>query len=393
MTKSKSLAIIGLGLLIITSMAQANAQENYNLTSEAAGFGPAGALLMNEVGDAGATNLIVPALDPLGLSADTAYWIATPVAVVDREGIGSANVILDNGVDVSAASTYHIALHAYTENGQLRELGFTDYNLGVQQALPDTINVHIDIDGSVIPANAMIVLQVTITGTSVLDLETDLLDALTPGPESSVNGLTTKVLDSDMDGIPNTIEIIIGSNPYNADTDGDGFDDNEEVNNGNDPADPNNNPSKGSTNNFPDSDGDGLVDEVEEALGTDPNVIDSDGDGWGDGSEVFYGSDPLDANSVPHDRDGDGIPDVIDSSPLNPDKNGNGILDGDEDSDGNGQSDGEEARDTPLSPFASEPGEKQTLSNLGAAGSSEILAALGLATVGLALAAIGLAKF
>ena len=54
-----------------------------------------------------------------------------------------------------------------------------------------------------------------------------------------------------------------------------------------------------------DTDGDGLLDSEETALGTDPNDADSDGDGLSDGEEVLtYSTDPLDA-----DTDGDGLSD------------------------------------------------------------------------------------
>jgi hypothetical protein len=48
----------------------------------------------------------------------------------------------------------------------------------------------------------------------------------------------------------------------------------------------------------PDTDGDGLPDSEEIALGTDPNNSDSDGDGISDGAEVTNGTDPL-ANDSP----------------------------------------------------------------------------------------------
>lgn len=46
-----------------------------------------------------------------------------------------------------------------------------------------------------------------------------------------------------------------------------------------------------------DSDNDGLPDEVEIVIGTDPLNPDTDGDGYLDGWEVERGFDPLDPNS------------------------------------------------------------------------------------------------
>ncbi len=48
-----------------------------------------------------------------------------------------------------------------------------------------------------------------------------------------------------------------------------------------------------------DRDGDGLSESEEHALGTDPLDPDTDGDGFSDGEEVLAVSDPLDPLSVP----------------------------------------------------------------------------------------------
>lgn len=53
------------------------------------------------------------------------------------------------------------------------------------------------------------------------------------------------------------------------------------------------------TNISADSDGDGLSDTYEVMLGTDPFNPDTDGDGFSDGVEVASGSDPLDPNCTP----------------------------------------------------------------------------------------------
>lgn len=80
-----------------------------------------------------------------------------------------------------------------------------------------------------------------------------------------------------------------------------------------------------------DSDGDGLLDSEEAALGTDPFNPDTDGDGLSDGEEVrIYKTDPLNPDS-----DYDGLKDgaevnVYKTDPLNPDTDAGGVTDGHE---------------------------------------------------------------
>ena len=52
---------------------------------------------------------------------------------------------------------------------------------------------------------------------------------------------------------------------------------------------------------YVDSDQDGLPDKIEIALGTDPNNADTDGDGFKDGTEIRSGNNPLGAGKLPLD--------------------------------------------------------------------------------------------
>lgn len=109
--------------------------------------------------------------------------------------------------------------------------------------------------------------------------------------------------DSDGDGLLDSEEAELGTDPDLADTDGDGLNDDVEVANGSDPT-------------LADSDGDGLEDADEAELGTDANSADTDGDGLEDGEEVELGTDATLADS-----DGDGVSDgdevEADSDPTN----------------------------------------------------------------------------
>ncbi|MGE5498386.1 MAG: OmpA family protein, partial [Syntrophothermus sp.] len=126
--------------------------------------------------------------------------------------------------------------------------------------------------------------------------------------------------DKDNDGIPNSDEELLGSDPLNPDTDGDKLNDGDEV-------------QKYKTNPLKaDSDGDGLSDYDEVMkYKTDPNKPDTDGDGLNDGDEVLkYKTDPLNP-----DTDGDGLKDseevsTYNTNPLNADTDGDGLKDGEE---------------------------------------------------------------
>ncbi len=104
-------------------------------------------------------------------------------------------------------------------------------------------------------------------------------------PDTDGDGISDGFEDMDGDGLVNAGEVLVGSDPLVADTDGDGVRDGEE-----------------------DSDQDGLTDGGELARGTLPLLADSDGDGWPDEAEVTAGSNPLDAVSRPRVVLGGGPP-------------------------------------------------------------------------------------
>ena len=164
---------------------------------------------------------------------------------------------------------------------------------------------------------------------SAEDLDCDgVLDA---GETDAADG------DSDDDGLSDGFEVLIGSNPLDDDSDDDGIPDGQEVENGDDPI-----------GDLADADGDGVSDESELANGTDPADADSDDDGLCDGNRDVAAA-PCVAGE---DRDGDGLLDPGESSPLSADTDCDGLSDRDEltlgadaldpDTDGDGLSDGVE---------------------------------------------------
>ncbi|MFZ1730492.1 MAG: OmpA family protein [Bacteroidota bacterium] len=171
--------------------------------------------------------------------------------------------------------------------------------------------------------------------------------------------------DRDGDGLTDTYEESIGTDPLNPDTDGDGLSDSDELNiyhtdplktdSDDDRLTDMEEVAKKTDPSNPDTDGDGLTEGEEFAHGTDPFNPDSDKDGLTDGEEVHqWHSDPLRSDS-----DADGISDLEEvrahhTDPRSQDTDGDGLEDKREielrtdpavaDTDGDGLPDGEEVK-------------------------------------------------
>lgn len=172
--------------------------------------------------------------------------------------------------------------------------------------------------------------------------------------------------DTDGDGLINSVEIEIGTDPLNPDTDRDELLDGEEVN------------SLGTNPLNSDTDGDGLSDGEEVIRrSTDPLNPDTDGDRLNDGDEVQRATDPLNPDT---DRDGlrDGDEVTLGTDPLNPDTDNDQLLDGQEsppcpdplnpDSDGDGIIDGQDLDPCdPLNPSLTQTAEASRPTETGVA--------------------------
>jgi len=149
----------------------------------------------------------------------------------------------------------------------------------------------------------------------------DLIDH--PTLDTDGDGLNNSAdSDDDNDNIPDTEEIVLGTDPLKSDTDGDGLSDGVEY------FTTSTSPVNGDTDN------DGIRDGKEYLeIGTDPNVADTDGGGVNDGTELTLGGDPLDESDDKEmmDSDGDGLSDateiMIGSDPYSKDTDGGGAND------------------------------------------------------------------
>ena len=213
----------------------------------------------------------------------------------------------------------------YDNDGQANDIDPDDDGDGVADVQDvDQFDPNSDSDNDEIPDN----IETGLDGIYNPGSDTDPLDK-----DTDNDGIEDGVEDANQDGNLDPTE----TNPLNPDTDGDGYDDGEEDSNFNgfvepteshplDPCDPD------AFLDTCDFDGDGLNNDVDS---------DDDGDGVADVDDI----DRLDPNS---DSDNDGISDTketkddgvynvgVDSDPLNPDTDGDGYLDGDEDINKNG---------------------------------------------------------
>ena len=154
--------------------------------------------------------------------------------------------------------------------------------------------------------------------------------------------------DVDGDGVSDLEEQIIGTDPNNPDTDGDGVNDLEDPF----PLDPKftkDTDQDGIPDLIdPDDDNDGVPDgedafplDPKEQFDTDEDGIgdnkdkDDDNDGYSDVDELLQDTDPKDPESNPLDTDQDGVSDFLEkltgTDPENPDTDGDGVIDGEDD--------------------------------------------------------------
>ena len=177
----------------------------------------------------------------------------------------------------------------------------------------------------------------------------DLMDTNKKPADTDKDGIidaldTEDNLDQDGDGLSDTLEAQLNTDPKKKDTDGDGIDDAEEV--GADVKSPLDSDLDGiidalDTVDDSDTDNDGLTDAQEAKLGSDPKKVDSDDDGINDNEEIGINiDDPLDTdgdgilNLLDDDDDNDGLKTKyeikIGTNPLNADTDADGLSDKDE---------------------------------------------------------------
>jgi hypothetical protein len=303
-------------------------------------------------GGVGSINIRVVASDPNVASFTEASHVGSPAATRVDASEGSARVTYtgadtaDSGrvviakVTLRAESAGETALRVLTpgEYSMINEAG-RPYRIDDVEGADLSVTERQDSDG-----DGLIDSREEILGTDPRDADTDG-DGLDDGSE--VNDIGTDPTDSDTDGdrLRDGREATeLQTDPTDDDTDGDDLDDRRELNDL--PTDP----------TVADTDGDGLEDGREvDTLGSDPTAEDTDGDGLSDRREVVE----LDTDPTEADSDGDGLDDPreleIGTNPTNDDTDDDGLDDEreldfgadpkDPDTDGDGVEDGREVED------------------------------------------------
>ena len=181
-----------------------------------------------------------------------------------------------------------------------------------------------------------------ITATDSFDLT--VTERMIADPDTDGDGIPdSEDTDDDNDGVNDKDEEAAGTDPKNPDSDRDGVNDGDEDTDGD--GKPNKDESDEDSDKITDDDGDGI-----------PDIIDRDDEdgpkGDKDGDGIINEEDP--------DADGDGVSNDDEKEagldPLNPDTDGDGTNDGDEDTDGDGKKNKDES-EVPEGPVTDNDGD------------------------------------
>ena len=206
-------------------------------------------------------------------------------------------------------------------------IGVAQRTIAGASTAPDGSFALVHIDGALV-ATALVFSGRFETATLALDATpigavVSAAIVLRSGPIST-RAPTVTIVDTDYDGdgLPSSVELRLGTNPYDADTDGDSFDDPTEVVVVASPVDSDGDGIIDALD--PDDDGDGLLTALEWAMGTHRLIPDVDNDGILDGAELGGDQrmDPGDTDPSDADTDNGGATDLVElragTNPLDP---------------------------------------------------------------------------
>ncbi|MBU1130566.1 thrombospondin type 3 repeat-containing protein [Patescibacteria group bacterium] len=240
----------------------------------------------------------------LALSLILFIFVCSPAQSADYDydlAIGPTDIYFSEEILITGEQ---VRIYAKVHNvGNYDMLGYVSFFRGIElignsqvvSVLPNSSDdVFVDFT---VPEDSFNI-QAKIQGTDPQDQNTGNNETQTalfyPEVDTDGDGIVDSIdEDDDNDGLTDSQEAGMCTDPLDADTDNDGVNDN----NDNFPCDP---------AETLDTDGDGIGDNAD---------VDDDNDGWSDSQELTAGTDPL-----RKDTDGDGVNDPQDAYPLDPDK-------------------------------------------------------------------------
>ncbi|MEL7368677.1 MAG: hypothetical protein AAFN74_07190, partial [Myxococcota bacterium] len=254
-------------------------------------------------------------LDGDGLSNREELALGTDMGDADTDNDG-----LSDGAEVAAgvSNEFEAGIDSNPLDADTDDDGLADGEEalpGMDGAITDPLSVDSDSDGILDSVE-----------TSATPIDGGVSDALGIAYE----GTAANAFVADADPTTQT-------NPARADTDGGGLDDGVEDANANGRVDPGELDPNNPRDDGLDADGDGLTNRREVVLGTDPLDADTDRDGLLDGEEVAVGADGWITDPLDADSDDDGIADGEEvalgadgwiTNPTEADSDGDGLLDG-----------------------------------------------------------------
>lgn len=265
-------------------------EHNFYLTSATGNVaGQSNVLLLSEQQQTGqdSVNFVAPGIDLLGViqTPHSESWYSQASWTKTREVVEDAWATLYFQANPQGLAVFTVRLYDVAPTGELTLVDEDEQQfLTLLSSTPVTF--HLATTGIILQHDHILRLELASQTTNAA-----VVLQYGGNTPSALQGLRTRWLDSDADGIADTDELTLGRNPLD--------------------------PQDALEDKFEDSDKDGLADGVELSMGTDPNNNDTDGDGFGDGLEVYAGSNPRDATSKPYDVNNNGLPDVFETTYFN----------------------------------------------------------------------------
>ena len=298
--------------------------------------------------------------DPLetDTSDNSLLVVSNVIPVADLSvvlGLGSSQTTVIASIENAGPSVADNAVVEFSTGGQ-RVLR-AQPSRGVCEVLGDVVRCEL----GALRAGVSAYVRVDFDDDAAGEILVSVISDQDPHQADNFSSAIVVAKDTDADGLSDSKEGELGTNPLAADTDGDGLldglevneyftnplqrdtdrdsmDDGQELDEGLNPLDGSDCPGWYCSSpplylykiaeERADGDRDGLTNKVERALGTDSRNPDSDADGLTDGDEVnVYATNPLEADS-----DGDGFSDgsevnTLGSDPLVADRDGDGLSD------------------------------------------------------------------